>query len=682
MTALRTSAAFVVAWSIALTAIGAPPDGDIDRLTEDHYSSHQPGFSSRISIDVTEKQLPDIVDVIRSASGANIVLDRGLEEETVTIALVDVPWRKALDLVSEKAGCLVDDAGNGILRVRKPPRVTFYFPDTDIRKVIDAVAKVSGANIIVAPEVQGTVNMRLTDIPWRTALDSICKTLGYTVVQDSQNILRVVSPATLVDQLETRVFELKYVKPPETYVPLIESDYAMGDPKAPSQDPEEDFTILKALRKALSSQGSMEYISGRNMLVVTDTRPVLDAMERMIERIDQEPAQIFVDVKFVTTSNRDFFDFGTDVGDQGWQISTSGGSIPSRLPFDLGDGGFEDWFIAQDDGDGPFGFPDFGPGDPLSDGSLSGVVSGQSAVQYGTLDFTRASLTLRLLKRDSTTKIVQAPKLLALDHETATIVVGETVRFAQVEAEQGQAGGLRVGIEEADNSPVQTGFQLLFTPHIIPGTDKIILTVIPKEESLTGSSTEMPGFDVFSFGAGGSQASIPLPRVASRTLVTKMLLESGQTAVIGGLLFETESETIQKLPFLGDIPFIGWLFRNETSNRVKENLIVFITPTIVRSASETRGILRDELRNGMKDLEAEFPTLFNPKMSKDWSYADRVLPRSWRGDDDDSEKDSKKKNKKSKKDDAEEYELEEIESGGYELEELDSDEFELEEIDG
>lgn len=673
MTALRSSAALVVAWSIALTAVGAPPDGDIDRLTEDHYSSQKPGFSSRISIDVTEKHLPDIVDVIRSASGANIVLDRGLEEETVTIALVDVPWRKALDLVSEKAGCLVDDAGNGILRVRKPPRVTFYFPDTDIRKVIDAVAKVSGANIIVAPEVQGTVNMRLTDIPWRTALDSICKTLGYTVVQDSQNILRVVSPATLVDQLETRVFELKYVKPPETYVPLIESDYAMGDPKAPSQDPEEDFTILKALRKALSSQGSMEYISGRNMLVVTDTRPVLDAMERMIERIDQEPSQIFVDVKFVTTSNRDFFDFGTDVGDQGWQISTSGGSIPSRLPFNLGDGGFEDWFIAQDNRDGPWGFPDAGPGGNIngieSDGSLSGVVSGQSAVQYGTLDFTRASLTLRLLKRDSTTKIVQAPKLLALDHETATIVVGETVRFAQVEAEQGQAGGLRVGIEEADNSPVQTGFQLLFTPHIIPGTDKIILTVIPKEESLTGSSTEMPGFDVFTFGSGGSQASIPLPRVASRTLVTKMLLESGQTAVIGGLLFETEAETIQKLPFLGDLPFIGWLFRNETSNRVKENLIVFITPTIVRSASETRGILRDELRDGMKDLEAEFPTLFNPKMSPDWSYADRVLPRAWRGDDDDSGS-------------GEEYQLEGNDSSDYELEEIDADGYELEEIDG
>jgi len=633
MTLLRSLASLSLSLTVAATVGAAPPDGDADRWARDSLTPAIP--SPNITVDVTDKPLADLVDRIAESSGTNIVLDRGLEEETVTITLIDAPWRKALDLVAEKAGCIVEDAGSGILVVRKPPRVTFYFPDTDIRKVIDAIAKVSGANIIVAPEVTGTVNMRLTDIPWRSALDNICQTLGYTVVNGEQGILRVVSPSTLVDQLETRVFELRYVKPPETYVPTIESDYALGDPKAPTQDIEEDFSLLRALRRALSPQGTLEYIDKRNMLVVTDTRPVLDAMERMIEQIDIEPSQIFVDVKFVTTSNRDLFDFGFNPGDDGWTISTSGGSIPSRLPFNLGSGGFEKFFIAQDDREGPFGFPDLGPfrGDepnPLSDGSLTGSVNGQSAVQFGTLDFTQASLTLRLLKRDSTTKIVQSPKLLALDHETATIVVGETVRFAQVEAEQGQAGGLRVGVEEADNSPVQTGFQLLFTPHIIPGTEKIILTVIPKEESLTGSSTEMPGFDVFSFGSGGNQASIPLPRVASRTLVTKMLLESGQTAVIGGLLFETEAETVRKLPFLGDIPFLGWLFRSETTNKVKENLIVFITPTIVRQVSETREILKHELGEGGRALEREFPTLFNPKISRDWNYAEKFLPRSLR----------------------------------------------------
>ena len=165
-------------------------------------------------------------------------------------------------------------------------------------------------------------------------------------------------------------------------------------------------------------------------------------------------------------------------------------------------------------------------------------------------------------------------------------------------------------------------------------TDKIILSVIPKEESLTGQSAEMPGFDTFTFGSGANQATINLPRVASRTLVTKMLLESGETAVIGGLLFETEAETVRKLPFLGDIPFLGWLFRAETTNVVKENLVVFITPTIVRSGKETRDLMREQIEEGYQDLEDEFPTLFNPKISPDWSYADRLLPDSWVGDDD------------------------------------------------
>jgi len=603
---------------LATAAIASPPER-FDRIP---YGTPSIEYGAVVTLDVNAKPVSEILDVIRERSGANIVLDRGIEDN-VTLQLVDVPWRKALDLVAEKCGCIVEDAGNGVLVVRKPPRVTFYFPDTDIRKVIDAIAKVSGANIIVGPEVQGTVNMRLTDIPWRTALDSVAKTLGFTVVQDDQNIYRVVSPGTLVDQLETRVYELKYVKPPEMYIPTIETDYAVGAPKAPSEDPEDNFTVLRALRKALSTHGSLEYIDKKNMLIVTDTRPVLESIERLIERIDVEPAQIFVDVKFVTTSNNDFFDFGFDYGEQGFKVFTSGGSIPSRMPFTLGDGGFEDGIIAQDDGDGPFGYPDE---------ELTGSITGQSAVKYGTLDFTQATITLRLLKRDSTTKIVQSPKLLALDHQTATIVVGETVRYAQIDTEQGQAGGLRVGIEEADNSPVQTGFQLLFTPHIIPGTNKIMLTVIPKEELLTGKSTEQPGFDVFKFGQGSIQVQLALPRVASRTLVTKMLLESGQTAVIGGLLFETESITVNKLPFLGDIPFLGYLFRSKSTNRVKENLVVFITPTIVTSGDETRALLKHQMGPGMKELEGEFPALFNPKLRSDWSYAKELLPDSWRSD--------------------------------------------------
>src|SRR5690606_11653226 len=132
-------------------------------------------------------------------------------------------------------------------------------------------------------------------------------------------------------------------------------------------------------------------------------------------------------------------------------------------------------------------------------------------------------------------------------------------------------------VEEAPDSPVSTGFQLLVTPHVVPGTDKIMLDIIPKSESLsgTGTSTLAPaGFDVFTVGAGQGEGSIALPRIASSRISTKVMLRGGQTAVLGGLVTDTDSVTETKLPLLGDIPVLGWLFKNRASTRSKNTLIV------------------------------------------------------------------------------------------------------------
>jgi type IV pilus secretin PilQ/predicted competence protein len=612
LTALTALAA--VAQDTAQPAPALFPFELADRAAE--ARSFRASSARSVTLDVRERNLADVISEIRERAEVNIVLAPGVDEK-VTLRLVDVPWKKALELAAEQAGCVVIEDGPNLLRVEKPPRVTFYFENTDVKKVVDAIAKVSGANIIVAPEVQGSVSMRFNDVPWRKALDSIVKTLGFTVVEESANILRVVSPSKLEENLESRIYELKYLRPPAGYIANIDTDYAINLQKQILQrqatgggsgggqqgggqgQAGDNFSLLKALKKVLSAKGVLDYIQEKNILIVTDTKPKLDEIGAILSRIDVEPAQIFVDVKFVVTGNTDFFDLGIDIGDQGLQVSTNGGSIPSRLPFTLGDGGFEDEIIASESEEGPFGFPD------------SEVTGGGSQVVFGTLDFTKASMTLRILKRDVSTQIIQAPKLLALDNHEATIFVGETVRFAQVEAEQGQAGGLRVGIEEAENSPVQTGLQLFVIPHIIPGTNKIVMTVIPKEDSLSGKSAEQPGFDVFKFGSGSEQQQITLPRVSSRTLVTNMMLESGQTAVIGGLIFESDSQTVNKIPLLGDIPILGYFFKNEVTNVIRNNLIIFLTPTIIRDSRGTMDLLKGDLQDNNDSLRRRFPELFH-----------------------------------------------------------------------
>jgi general secretion pathway protein D len=255
----------------------------------------------------------------------------------------------------------------------------------------------------------------------------------------------------------------------------------------------------------------------------------------------------------------------------------------------MGDGGFEDSFIANDVGFGPFG-------DAAANQSSQTLAS---QTIFGALSFTGVTATLRMLQRDERTEVMQMPKLIALDGREATIFVGETIRYAEARTEQGQAGGLNLSVQEANGSPVEVGFQLLVRPDIIPGTNSMMLDVIPKETSLSGTgntSLAPPGFDVFTVGAAGAAGSIALPRVRSSTIVTSMKLNSGETAVIGGLSTDIQSEVEAGLPYLSSIPLLGKLFSYNEENTERRSLMVFITPTIVRSGPDAQRILAYELQ--------------------------------------------------------------------------------------
>lgn len=533
-----------------------------------------PQEAALVSVAANGQPLAAFVQELRDRSGANILIAPGVDG-TVTLKLSDAPWRTVLDLAAEQNGCVVSQRG-AVTLVERPPRVTFEFAGAEIKSVIDSIARVSGTSIVSAPDVEGSVWLRLKDVPWRTALDTVARSLGFVVVDEAHGILRVVRPSALEAQLVTRVMPVRYLRPPPPYAPQIKSEYAEKAAKAaPSGTPGENFDLLRALRSALTAAGKIEYFSSNNVLVVKDIPPVVDEVERMLARMDVEPAQVYIDVKFITTTNLDAFSYGIDIGSNGLSASVSGGSLPTRLPFFLGNG------------------------------NLPGSTPPAAATQYGTLDFTQMALTLNLLKEDQGSRIVQAPKLLALDNQEATIFVGRTVRFAETVAESSQSGGLKYSIKEATNSPVQTGFQLYLVPHVIPGTDKVMMTVIPEAEQLVGNSTELPGFQVFTSGTGADQVSIALPQVASSTLVTTLLLETGETAVIGGLISENESDQVRKVPLLGDIPLLGELFKSTKKSKVKESLLIFITPRILRDRSDMAQFLDAEQRKREEAIQRE-----------------------------------------------------------------------------
>ncbi len=598
-------AVVIAAASVVAPGFSAVAQEPAAQVQEEIQTAAQGDRASRLTLRLKDRDLRDVVASIRRKANVNIIMDPGIDA-TVTVDLQDVHWRQALDIVVEQAECVVSEGEGGVLKVEKPPRITFAFENADIKKVIDTIAKISGANIVVAPEVKGEITLRLKNIPWRDTLDAAVKTLGFVVVEEERGILRVVPASNIQQDLVFEAIPLRYIRPRSTYQPLIKSEYVDNrGTQAKLGKGEFDFTLLQALQKVITPQiGSLEYDSEQNWILVKDTRPTVDEVKRIIQMIDIEPAQVYLDVKFVTTTNDDVLDVGISPGGSGYTASLGLGSIPTRLPFDLGAGGWEDGLIANSAGIGPFT-------DPLqNDGATTLIPS----VVFGTLDFSQVTATLRLLKKDSRSEITQAPKIVAMDHQTATIFVGEAVRYAQARVEQGQAGGLSLALEEGDDSPVNVGFQLLATPHVVPGTDKVILEVIPQRTALTGTSTATAaspaGFDVFTVGTGGQSGQIALPRISSSTISTKVLLRSGQTAVLGGLVSRVQTDSEVKLPLLGDIPVLGYLFKNRTTQDQKTNLIVFITPSLIRSAEDTQRAFNDALRDRMKQLHRERDAVF------------------------------------------------------------------------
>lgn len=527
-----------------------------------------------ITFEAKERPISDVLEHIRNIVGVNILLEPGIEE-MISLKLNDVPWRDALEIVADKGGCIVVEKSSKIYKVEKPPRVTFAFYDEDIKLVINAIAQSAGADVIIAPEVVGKVNMTVDNIPWKDALDNVIKTLGYHMVEEDRGVLRVVTAASLTQQLETRIYELKYIRPRNVYVPKMDSEYVEGEIKAAEGDVRKDFPLIQALESMLSDNGKLDYFPRENVIFVKDIKPILDKVSDMVERLDQEPLQVEINVQFMTYEKSDTFDASFGIAGQngnGLTASLNGASKLIAYPFNLGKGSW-------------------------ADNVLPGARNDPN-VTAGTLDFSLTKFLVKLIQVNSFTRISQAPRLVTLDHHESTINVGDSVRWAQIEASSSQSGTLEYTIKEAEGSPVHVGFQLFITPHIIPGTNKIVLDVIPKSDTLNGKDTDMIGFDKFSIGEGGAN-QIFLPRVRSQTIVTNLMLESGQTGVLGGLVTNRENEVLTKVPWLGDIPILGYLFKSKATSNTREELLVMITPSIIKGAAEAQ----DKLDNMMEKLE-------------------------------------------------------------------------------
>jgi type IV pilus assembly protein PilQ len=552
----------------------------------------------RMEITMTHRNasITTIVDDFRRQTGWNIVVDyRNIPDDYRVDEFVvqKEPARKALEAFAKKAELSIEDVSPTLIQLSRPPRLTFNFRDADVKVVIDMIARVSGANIIVSPDVKGSITLSINNVPWNEVLTAVVKTLNFTTVKENFGIIRIIHPDELLKQMETRVYRLNYIQPPASYRAKVEANkFISGQPPQPVSTIEEtlrQFVLKQVLETVLSKDASNRVVGQLNfdpqtqVFIVRDTKIVLDRIGEMIQILDIEPQQVNLEVKFVSTTNRDLLQFGTS-----WSFAGADGvGISSRV---LHPSAFTD----------ATGTELFGKITRLPFGL--GHEVGSPGDQFFLTQYDMSAV-FRAFKNDRFSRLIQEPTLSVMDNQEATIFVGETISYAEVRSVTNQFGGIDFSLTEAAKSPVKVGFQLFVVPKIVLDSNKVILTVIPQNEFLSGPSTgaAVPGFTRFSLVSNGQEQSIDLPRVSTTTLVTRLLVESGRTAVLGGLVVERASYEDKGIPVLKDIPLFSYLFKNRVDDVSKEHLLIFLTPRIIRGRGASESL--DKLIRMREDQE-------------------------------------------------------------------------------
>ncbi|MHC4870307.1 MAG: secretin N-terminal domain-containing protein [Planctomycetota bacterium] len=552
--------------------------------------SNNESYIAKINLSYRRAPLSRVLDrIARSAGGMNIKIQvddeeelQELERQAVTVELTGVNWKTALEFIAKKYKYVINKAmeQNGLILLEKPPRITMNVQNAPIENVIKLIASDAQANIIIGPEVSGNISFTIHDVPWKEALDSILKTHGYIKVEEDSGVIRITTPEKVQQQMEVKVFALRYISAEGSrYKAKLSSDYV----ERTGTNADNDFSLLQVLEQVKSPEGSISYERRTNQLIVKDTATKIEEISGVIREMDIAPLQVKIATRIITKTYEGDDDMGIN-WQNGFTATTNGGSWQTAFPFSpyASDGTIGSWgylgplsAIATDAYNLPTPMSKIDRTDQVDTGRT--VAGG-----YGTLNFGALQATLQMMKYDKNTKLVQAPQIVALDNEEATIHIGDVIRYAEFSTETTDSG-VSSGYNAA--APLYLGVQLLVVPQVIREADKILLTVIPKTEDLDSWKTYV-----------GDSNTLELPQTKSKTVVTRMMLSNNETGIIAGLFSNQLTTEERKVPIFGDIPVVGKLFKSRTADPKTDDVSVLITPTILR---ETDG----------KDFEEELAAL-------------------------------------------------------------------------
>jgi type IV pilus assembly protein PilQ len=434
-------------------------------------------------------------------------------------------------------------------------KLSLDFQDIEVRAVLQIIADFTELNLVASDTVQGRITLRLQNVPWDQALEMVLKNKGLDKRQVG-NVL-MVAPAAEIAERERQ--EITTKKQLEELAPL-RTEYI----RVRYANAKEMFELFrgegggggggggqsgnKATGSVLSERGQGVVDERTNSIIITDTTERIEAFKRLVDQIDIPIRQVMIEARIVI-ANTDFQrELGIRWGGAGYNANNN-----RIINFAGSQEGLDD-----EDGTNPYSWFNQGPDDDktlnLTENNVVdlAVANPYASAAIGVLtDNTYLDMELSALENSGFAEIVSQPKVITSDKQLAVIKSGKEVGYQ----ESAPSGGTTTGFREAV-------LKLEVTPQITPD-NRVIMDLVVWKDSL------------------GQETESGVPTVDITRLETKVLVNNGQTVVLGGVFSLEGTKGESKVPLLGDIPYLGRLFKKTIDSQFKTELLIFVTPKLM-----------------------------------------------------------------------------------------------------
>jgi type IV pilus assembly protein PilQ len=487
-------------------------------------------------------------DVVRVGDGVRLSISAAGDFEQLAYQsddqyVVEVqPARKAAQKAEEK-------------RVYTGERLTLNFQDIETRAVLQLLADASGQNIVVSDSVSGSVTLRLQNVPWDQALDIVLRTKGLDK-RRNDNVI-IVAPTEELAAREKA--ELAARADVQDLAPLRSEYLQVNYAKA------EDLAALIKTTGGeaglLSKRGTVAVDERTNTLLLQDSADRLDDIRRLVGTLDIPIRQVQIEARIVIVSDDFSRELGARAGFSGFDFFgnnlgyTSGSALAN-------DAAMSDFLERANDDDAnndgvPFVFSETqGVAPPRYNVNLP-VASPAGSLAYMLLgkDFL-IDLELSAAQAEGRGEVISTPRVITANQREAMIEQGTEIPYQ----ESASSGATTISFKKAVLS-------LKVTPQVTPD-NRVVLDLVVKKDSV----------GQIIVGGAGQQ----VPSIDTRTITTSVIVNDGQTVVLGGILETERRETEKKVPYLGDVPILGRLFKTTGKTNNKDELLIFVTPKILR----------------------------------------------------------------------------------------------------